>query len=145
MQTNMQTNMQTTGRNEACPCGSGKKYKQCCMQRDSSAAQEKAAQAVSTGELINAAMAHHREGRLNDAEGLYRQVLALEPQNPDALHLLGLIAHQVGQHASAIQMISEAIRIKPSATMYSNFGLACEAMGKRDAAIGSKSLILAQP
>lgn len=26
--------MATTGRNQPCPCGSGKKYKQCCMEKD---------------------------------------------------------------------------------------------------------------
>ena len=35
--------MTQTGRNEPCPCGSGKKYKKCCLEKDQSAAQNTAA------------------------------------------------------------------------------------------------------
>ncbi len=35
----------TTGRNEPCPCGSGRKYKQCCLEKDEAAARASRAQA----------------------------------------------------------------------------------------------------
>jgi len=37
---------QTPGRNEPCHCGSGKKYKQCCIDKDAQAASAARAQAA---------------------------------------------------------------------------------------------------
>ena len=42
------------------------------------------------------AVQHHQAGRLSQAEQLYRQILAQMPNHPDALHLLGVVAHQAG-------------------------------------------------
>ncbi len=39
------------------------------------------------------ALAHHQAGQLREAEALYRQILAAQPQHADAWHLLGLVAH----------------------------------------------------
>ncbi len=50
-------------------------------------------------------------GRLNDAERLYRQVLAVNPRHADSLHLLGMIAYQTGQHQIAADKIRKAITI----------------------------------
>jgi len=44
-------------------------------------------------------------GRLETAQQIYRQILAAEPNQADALHLLGLIAYQVGKYAVAIDYI----------------------------------------
>ena len=54
---------------------------------------------------MQAAVDHHRNGRLQDAERLYRQVLLAHPDQPDALHLLGSIASQVGQPEAAVALI----------------------------------------
>ena len=40
---------------------------------------------------IQAAFSHYREGRLNEAEALYRQVLAMEPRHSHALCMLGML------------------------------------------------------
>ena len=50
---------------------------------------------------LDLAMGHHAAGDLPKAEGLYRQILQTDPKQPVALHLLGVIAHQVGSHAAA--------------------------------------------
>ena len=66
---------------------------------------------------------HHRAGRLGEAEKIYRRVLAVEPENPDALHLFGVLAHQLGRHATAIETISRALRFAPNRADYlSNLG-----------------------
>jgi protein O-GlcNAc transferase len=68
---------------------------------------------------------HHQAGRLADAEATYRQVLAAEPANHAALHLLGVLANQCGQPAAAVELISQAVRIEPlSASYQSNLGVA---------------------
>jgi Flp pilus assembly protein TadD len=44
-----------------------------------------------------------QEGRFRDAEVAYRAALKLNPNNADALHLLGTLAFQVGKYEIAVQ------------------------------------------
>jgi protein O-GlcNAc transferase len=89
-------------------------------------------------QLLQSAMAHHQAGRLGEAEQLYRQILAAQPQNADALHLLGLIAQQIGNHDAAIDLISRAIAINANyPAAYSNLGTSLVRKGQLDAAIAS--------
>src|SRR3972149_10668940 len=104
--------MNRAGRNDPCPCGSGKKYKRCCLQRVEAAAAgvhtvAKPA-ALNVPRALQAAVAHHLAGRLPEAEAIYRQILQAEPNHPDALHLLGVIAHQAGKHEIAVEYITRA-------------------------------------
>ncbi len=72
---------------------------------------------------LQQALAFHRQGRLPEAERSYRDVLALHPQNPAALHLLGVLALQSGKHAEAVRLIRAALQIDPSeAAAWSNCG-----------------------
>jgi len=54
-------------------------------------------------QALELALGHHQAGRLGEAESLYRQVLAVEPRHPDALHLLGVAAHDRQKGAPAGQ------------------------------------------
>ncbi|MGQ0662460.1 MAG: tetratricopeptide repeat protein [Pseudomonadota bacterium] len=84
------------------------------------------------------ALEHHRSGRLREAEVAYRQVLDVDPAHADALHLLGVIAHQVGNHQAAIEIIGQAIAIDARVAEYHhNFGLALEAGGRLDDAVAA--------
>jgi protein O-GlcNAc transferase len=69
---------------------------------------------------LSEAIEHHRSGRLQNAEQLYRQILAADPDQPDALHLLGVIAMQVGRHDDAIQLIGSAIRVHGGEAAFHN-------------------------
>jgi tetratricopeptide (TPR) repeat protein len=81
------------------------------------------------------ALRHHRAGRLTDAERIYRQILALDSHHADSLHLLGMIAHQRGQHEFAAEMILKAIGISGKAACYhSNLGNILQAQNKLDEA-----------
>ncbi len=81
-------------------------------------------------------VAHHRAGRLRDAETAYRRVLAALPDHADALHLLGLVAHNSGDHRAAVKRIGKAIKRNPSAPDYhNNLGEAHRALGAGDRAI----------
>ncbi|TAK91702.1 MAG: tetratricopeptide repeat protein [Burkholderiaceae bacterium] len=136
------------GRNDPCLCGSGKKYKQCCLPNDqaqqqaqarqqhASAAAARAQHSMAT-QTLQEALTHHRAGRLPQAEALYRQILERVPDHADALHLLGVLAHQMGDHARAVATIDQAIRHAPAAAMYCNRGLALQALGQMDAAADS--------
>jgi predicted O-linked N-acetylglucosamine transferase (SPINDLY family) len=59
---------------------------------------------------IEVALRHHRAGRLQQAEAIYKKM----PYNPDSLHLRGVIAHQSGRHDEAAELIGKAIRALPS-------------------------------
>jgi protein O-GlcNAc transferase len=74
-------------------------------------------------QALESALEHHRAGRLGEAEVIYRKVLSADAQNPDAWHLLGLIAHQVGRNDAAIELVSRAIGLKP------DFGQAHHTLG----------------
>jgi protein O-GlcNAc transferase len=58
---------------------------------------------------INYAVQLHQEGRLDEAEASYRRILHEQPENPDAMHLLGVIAYQRKQYQEAESLISRAI------------------------------------
>jgi len=62
---------------------------------------------------LDLALQHHTAGRLPKAEGLYQQVLQADPNQPVALHLLGVIAHQVGKNDFAVDLIGKALAINP--------------------------------
>jgi tetratricopeptide (TPR) repeat protein len=64
-------------------------------------------------DLLEAGLRHHQSGRLNEAKALYEQALTLEPRNPDALHLSGVVALQMGVPQRAIAQIQQAIGIQP--------------------------------
>jgi protein O-GlcNAc transferase len=76
--------------------------------------------AMTTAEMFAVAANHHRAGQLAQAEQIYRGILAREPKNADALHLLGILANQIGRHQEAFDLISQAIAIKPNAKFYFN-------------------------
>jgi protein O-GlcNAc transferase len=86
--------------------------------------------------ILQQALRHHGAGDLPSAEKIYRQVLAKNPNHPDALHLLGVIAHQVGRHADAVNLIAAAIRHNPkNPDFHINLGEALSALGRLDDAI----------
>jgi len=88
--------------------------------------------------LFSAGLAHHQGGRLAQAETLYREALALQPDHADALHLLGVIASQVGRHDVAVDLIGRAIaRDRMSPLYHSNLGLALAGLKRYAEAIES--------
>lgn len=66
---------------------------------------------------------------------IYRQILQLQQNNVDALHLWGLAQHQTGEHTQAYMLISKAISISPYvASFHNNLGEVCRAMNSLDEA-----------
>jgi tetratricopeptide (TPR) repeat protein len=86
-------------------------------------------------EALATAVQHQQAGRLQAAEQIYRQILAMEPAHADTWHLLGLLAHQVGKQEIAIEYIGYAIRLNPGvAAFHSNLGVAYRALDKLEEA-----------
>jgi tetratricopeptide (TPR) repeat protein len=91
---------------------------------------------TSLGEDFRAAYTHHRAGRLDRAEALYRKVLRRVPAHADSLNLLGVIALDRGRPEHAVELIGRAILISPKfAEAYSNLGNALLAAGRLAEAI----------
>jgi tetratricopeptide (TPR) repeat protein len=86
---------------------------------------------------IDAALAHHRAGRLQEAEQAYRQILAQNPNDPDALHLLALLAHQVGHTQAGIELLERAVALKPDPQFFSNLAELYRTVGQFDKGIAS--------
>jgi protein O-GlcNAc transferase len=89
-------------------------------------------------QAFNLAVQHHHAGRLREAEHLYRQILAQQPEHADAIHYLGVVARQDGRNDIAVDLIRRAIVIRPNyAEAYSNLGNALRDNGQLDAAIAA--------
>jgi tetratricopeptide (TPR) repeat protein/SAM-dependent methyltransferase len=85
--------------------------------------------------MFSAALDHHRNGRLAEAERLYGEVLAQEPRHAPALHFLGILAHQGGNSAAAVELINRAIAVNGAVPdFHYNLGVIFEALGRRDEA-----------
>ena len=82
------------------------------------------------------AVAHHQGGRLERAEALYRHILQHQPGHGDALHLLGLVVHQSGRPADAIELIGKAIELNGRNALYRvNLGIVLRDQGEAEEAL----------
>lgn len=88
--------------------------------------------------LLDHGLTAHQRGDLPGALALYRQVLALDKANADAIHLIGVIAYQTGDPATAVTVIGRAIAIDDRNPAYhSNLGEALRVTGALDRAADS--------
>ncbi|MFM0032316.1 tetratricopeptide repeat protein [Paraburkholderia madseniana] len=86
--------------------------------------------------LIEAALEAHQAGRLDAAEPLYREALALDPTHAKVLHYFGVLQHQRGDHGFAAELMSEALKLdRTDAACWSNRGLVAAALGHREEAM----------
>ncbi len=93
--------------------------------------------AAVTAELQRA-LAHHKSGRIDEAEASYCRIIAIAPDHADALHLLGTIRAQGGDPTEGARLIETALKINgDSALMWSNHGNALAMLDRREEAIAS--------
>lgn len=91
----------------------------------------------SIADLLNIALEHHRIGQFAEAERRYQAVLEQQPNQLNALYLLGLLAHQIGNLPVAIAYYQSALEAHPDyADAHNNLGAALQQQGKLEAAIG---------
>lgn len=85
---------------------------------------------------LQVAVQHQQAGRLPQAEAICRQIIAGQPENADALHMLGILALQTGQPDAAVEWIARAAALQPAnAICQNNLGTALREKGKLDEAI----------
>jgi tetratricopeptide (TPR) repeat protein len=126
--------MKKAGRNAPCPCGSGKKYKQCCLPKDEAAehAQFKRAAEVAAADVAattrrqqalleqmedehdltessNAVIAMVKAGQLDEAERAARDLLVRFPDVHDGYDRLGMVYEARGQNKQAADCYRKVI------------------------------------
>jgi len=99
---------------------------------------------TSLQQVLERAIGAHQQGRLGEAERLYSEILAAEPEHFDAQHLLGIVRHQQGRGTEALELIGAALKAKPdSAQALSNQGLVLYELRRYDEALASFERALA--
>jgi Flp pilus assembly protein TadD len=77
----------------------------------------------------------HKIGNLSKAEEGYRTVLLFDPENHDAMHLLGVLMDQKGDHQEAARLLGQAVAKAPHVAMFQlNFGNALVGAGRLEEA-----------
>jgi len=135
------------GRNDPCPCGSGKRYKHChgAVGAASAAAGTVVATAPQTPsarpsieQRLGTALAAHQRGDVRVAEAIYREVLDGEPTHALAQHYLGVIEYQRGDLAAAVPRLEAARDAVPAEPeFHGNLGLAYAAANREADAIAA--------
>lgn len=89
-------------------------------------------------QALEFAIQRHRAGHVSDAVVIYKQLLQVNPENADALHLLGVISHQTGKSDVAIALITQALTIKPEFDeAHHNLAMAHRSLGNLEQAEAS--------
>lgn len=90
------------------------------------------------------AFTSHQAGRLADAERLYKQILAAQPDHSDSLYLLSAISYQRGDYAQALSQIDLALTINSgNSLLWNQRGLALQRLQRFDDALASYDRALA--
>jgi predicted TPR repeat methyltransferase len=99
------------------------------------ASEQEAVSELGVPEALALAIHVQRSGHLEDAEILYRRILELVPDHPDALHFLGVLLHRRGQSDTALELIERSIALDPNlADRYNNLGNVLLELGRLAAA-----------
>lgn len=145
-------------RSAPCPCGSGKRYKQCCgALADAGAPASRPVPAAATGASTPAvaevdlareferAQQLHQAGRAQDAEQAYGRILERDPSHAGALHYRGVCRFQRGAFDDAVHDIERALALHPAERMArNNLGLAYRALSRPDDALRCFTVAIAE-
>ncbi len=99
-------------RNHPCPCGSGRKYKKCCLIQPQPALREE------VDRLFTQAGLAQVQGDLKRAGELYAAVVSGDPCHAGARHRLGAMAIAANRLEEGGKLIGEAIALDPSVALY---------------------------
>src|SRR5215467_8797683 len=78
---------------------------------------------ISVPQALDTAWKYYQAGQMQQAEQLYLQILQEDPNQIDALHLVGVIAGQTGRYDLAADYLKTTVRLKPDfAAAHNNLG-----------------------
>jgi Flp pilus assembly protein TadD len=90
---------------------------------------------VSMAEAVRLATEHFEKGRKPQAESVALEILANDPEQPDALHICGALAHLAGKNGLALALLEKAARLQPAnAQVHYNLGVVLQAIKREDEA-----------
>ncbi len=91
-------------------------------------------------QAIAKAIECHKSGKFQDAELIYRRIIEAQPNNVDALHLLGALAHQHNHNEEALPYVQKALNLNPDNSQFLNtLGSIYSALGQYNNAIHNLS------
>jgi Tfp pilus assembly protein PilF len=107
--------MAKIGRNAPCPCGSGKKYKKCCLLNQNEAKRHSAKKKIrfipvytDLDQLSNCVVDLIKEKKLDEAEAVSRKLLAQYPDQVDGFNRLAMVYEARGEKTKAAQYYRKA-------------------------------------
>jgi predicted TPR repeat methyltransferase len=92
---------------------------------------------VSLDEAISIAIRLQQSDQWVAAGDIYRRVLEVAPDHPDAVHFSGVLAHQEGRSEQAVRLIERSLELEPRADWYSNLGIVLRDLLRLDEAIAA--------
>ena len=76
-------------------------------------------------ELLHRALQYHNAFKVREAIDFYEKILQVSPENPHAIHYLGVAYHQLDQHDLALKFLEMAVSLKPdSSETFNHYGSA---------------------
>ena len=89
-------------------------------------------------QALRRAVQFHQQGRLDQAEPLYRAILDSQPNSFDANYLFGVLRVQQGRNHEALDLVGAALKANShSASAHATLGTALERLGRLEAALAS--------
>ena len=73
---------------------------------------------LTIAQALQQGVAAHKEGKLQDAERLYRAILQSQPKHPDANHNLGVLAVSLNKADAALPLFKTALEANPKIEQY---------------------------
>lgn len=98
------------GRNEKCPCGSGKKYKACCLRAQEAAVTGWTAEVGDVDRLSNRVVDLIEAGLYGEAEEICALLRVRYPEEIDHVYRLGQVREVQGRYAEAAVLRRQAAR-----------------------------------
>lgn len=110
------------------------------MNRHQRRATKASVQGANAAATLQLGIANYRAGRYAEAERLYRQVLSREPNNPDALHLIGCVYIETGRVERGVESVRRALQFLPSnAEFYANLATGLNRLNRLEEAVEAYS------
>jgi tetratricopeptide (TPR) repeat protein/glycosyltransferase involved in cell wall biosynthesis len=90
---------------------------------------------VTSSNGLKEAMLHHQAGRAGQAERLYQEILQQQPEDINALNMLGALLYQENRYEEALSQFQQVLKLQPdSPDAYNSLGVVLKAQGKAEAA-----------
>jgi len=121
--------MAKQGRNAPCPCGSGKKYKRCCLDQNKAGERTSAPPVnlipvyTDLDQLSNSVVACIDKGELDEAEAAANKLLKEYPDQIDGLHRLSQVYEARGDKAKAVEYLRKTVEFAKSEEGFDRQGI----------------------